>query len=361
MTLLEIENVSKAFDGSTAAVRDVSLTLKHGEILCLLGPSGCGKTTLLRMVAGLEQPDRGTIRFDGVDLSGVPPHARDFGMMFQDFALFPHRNVRDNVAFGLRMHRLPSADIARRTAEVLALVDLDGLETREIAHLSGGEQQRVALARALAPGPRLLLLDEPLGALDRALRERLMVDVRAILKRVGMTAIYVTHDQTEAFALGDRLAVMNAGLIAQLGPPQTVHERPATPFVPQFLGFHNLLPGRISAGGEIETPVGRFRPAEPLPGDGSLVTVLIKPIITGSVSPAEGSSPGLNEIDGVVENITFRGRFSQVWINSENQRLLFEVGDDAPFRPGQVARILIDPGEIMVYEATQRDGPDSRK
>ncbi len=360
MTLLEIDNVSKAFDGATAAVRDVSLSLERGEILCLLGPSGCGKTTLLRMVAGLERPDRGTIRFDGVDLSGVPPHARDFGMMFQDFALFPHRNVGDNVAFGLRMHRLPAADIARRAAEMLALVDLDGLETRQIAQLSGGEQQRVALARALAPGPRLLLLDEPLGALDRALRERLMLDVRAILKRVGMTAIYVTHDQTEAFAVGDRLAVMNAAMIEQIGPPQAVHERPATPFVAQFLGFHNLLPGRVTVSGEIETPVGRFRASSPAQSQAGAVTMLIKPVMA-DVAPATTAEPALNEIAAVVDAITFRGRFSQIWLTSGPHRLLFEEPGDPALRPGQAVRLRIDPDQILVYEAAQHDGPDSRK
>ncbi len=359
ITLLEILNVSKAFDGATAAVRDVSLTLDRGEILSLLGPSGCGKTTLLRMVAGLERPDRGTIRFDGADLSGIPPHARDFGMMFQDFALFPHRNVRDNVAFGLRMHRLPAADIARRTAEMLALVDLDGLETREIGQLSGGEQQRVALARALAPGPRLLLLDEPLGALDRALRERLMLDVRAILKRVGMTAIYVTHDQTEAFAVGDRLAVMNAGVIEQIGPPQAVHERPATPFVAQFLGFHNLLPGRVTASGEIETPVGRFQATFPVHPHAA-VTVLIKPIMGDVVKP-KSAAPLVNEIEAIVDAVTFRGRFSQIWLTSGPHRLLFEEAGDPVFRPGETVRLNINPDQIMVYEAAQQDGPDSRK
>jgi len=362
MTLLEIDRVSKTFDGATAAVRDVSLSLGRAEILCLLGPSGCGKTTLLRMVAGLERPDRGTIRFDGADLSGVPAHARDFGMMFQDFALFPHRNVRDNVAFGLRMHRLAAGEIARRTAEMLALVDLDGLETREIAQLSGGEQQRVALARALAPGPRLLLLDEPLGALDRALRERLMLDVRAILKRVGMTAIYVTHDQTEAFAVGDRLAVMNAGVIEQIGPPQAVHERPATPFVAQFLGFHNLIPGRVTANGEIETPVGHFRTSAP--PRATAVTVLIKPVMA-DVAPASKAKTALNEIEAVVDAITFRGRFSQIWLTCgpphDPHRLLFEEAGEPAFRPGQSVRLLIDPDQIMIYEAAQHDGPDSRK
>ncbi len=349
MALLEIDRISKRYGEDTLAVRDVSLSVERGEILCLLGPSGCGKTTLLRLVAGLERPDRGLIRYEGIDMVDIPPHERGFGMMFQDFALFPHRNVRDNVAFGLRMHRVSPAEIADRTAEMLDLVDLGGLATREIAQLSGGEQQRVALARAMAPGPRLLLLDEPLGALDRALRERLMLDVRTILKRVGMTAIYVTHDQTEAFAVGDRLAVMNAGSIEQIGRPQTIHERPATPFVAQFLGFQNLVSGRIAANSHIETPVGRFRPEGPLPNDGE-VTLLIKPAIAEMKTGSGDRSPEINQIEGVVDAVTFRGRFSQVWLQSGGHRLLFEEPGDPSFRPGDTIRVTIAPDQLLIYE-----------
>jgi ABC-type Fe3+/spermidine/putrescine transport system ATPase subunit len=349
MALLEIRRVSKSFSAETAAVRDVSIAVEDGEILCLLGPSGCGKTTLLRLVAGLEMPDRGEILFEGRDLAGVKPHERGFGMMFQDFALFPHRNVRENVAFGLRMHGLPAPEIAARVGKMLSLVDMAGFDGREIAGLSGGEQQRVALARALAPGPRLLMLDEPLGALDRALRERLMIDVRAILKRIGMTAIYVTHDQTEAFAVSDRLAVMNAGQIEQVGPPQAVYSRPATPFVAQFLGFRNLLPGRVREGG-VETDAGLFRPATPLPSPGAAVTLLIKPV--ANLKKPDTEITGVNQFAGLVDEITFRGRFSQVWLDVAGRRLLFEAADDAPFRAGETIQVTVSPDDLLVYETS---------
>ena len=227
------------------AVDGVDLEVHDGEVVCVLGPSGCGKTTLLRAVAGLEPPSAGRIAWDGADLAGVPTHDRGFGMVFQDFALFPHRDVAGNVAFGLRMRGDDAAASRGRVAEVLALVGLDGYERRSIATLSGGEQQRVALARALAPRPRLLLLDEPLGSLDRSLRERLVVDLRAVLTSVGVSAIYVTHDQEEAFALADRVVVLRAGRVVQEGAPEAVWAQPADEFVARFLGFDNVVDGRV--------------------------------------------------------------------------------------------------------------------
>ena len=350
MALLEVRDVARSFVPETAAVAGVSLDLEQGELLCLLGPSGCGKTTLLRIIAGLETADRGTVQFDGRDLADVPPHARDFGMMFQDFALFPHKNVFDNVAFGLRMRRLPAGEIAARVEAMLAMVDLAGFGGREIAQLSGGEQQRVALARALAPGPRLLMLDEPLGALDRSLRERLMLDVRAILKRLGMTAVYVTHDQTEAFAVADRLTVMNAGRIEQLGAPPAVYERPATPFVARFLGFENLLRGQADGAGEGMTAVGRFRPARP-PGAAGGVTLLIKPALDQvMVSDGTVEAGGVNLVIGVVNAVAFRGRFCQVWLAAGGERLLFEAAGEFGYQVGDRIRIAIKPEQLLVYE-----------
>lgn len=348
MALLEISAVSKTYPGGTVAVDSVSLSLDEGEILCLLGPSGCGKTTLLRVIAGLETADSGTVSFDGRDMAGMPPHEREFGMMFQDFALFPHKNVTGNVAFGLRMHNWPADRIQARVAEMLELVDLADRGERDISQLSGGEQQRVALARALAPRPRLLMLDEPLGALDRALRERLMVDVRAILKHVGMTAVYVTHDQTEAYAVSDRVAVMNAGRIEQIAPPQVVYDDPATPFVARFLGFRNLLPGQANGVGEIETAAGRFRPGGSLISPGS-VTLLIMPVLLDPCAPVESGPPGLNEIEGMVEEISFRGRFSQVWLNAGGVRLVFEEMVRPLYRPGETVRYRIAPEQLKVF------------
>jgi thiamine transport system ATP-binding protein len=213
--------------------------------VCVLGPSGCGKTTLLRAIAGLEPPSGGRVTWDGADLGGVAPHRRGFGMVFQDFALFPHRDVFGNVAFGLRMAGADRAAQRARVDEVLALVGLEGYGPRSIATLSGGEQQRVALARALAPRPRLLLLDEPLGSLDRSLRQRLVVELRELLTTAGVSAVYVTHDQEEAFALADALVVMRAGRVVQRGTPEAVWSHPRDEFVARFLGFDNVLDGRV--------------------------------------------------------------------------------------------------------------------
>jgi thiamine transport system ATP-binding protein len=243
--------------GRTVALDDVSLAVAPGEIVGVVGPSGCGKTTLLRVVAGLEVPDRGTVTWDGSDLAGSGPHERGFGLMFQDHALFPHRNVRENVAFGLRMQGLPGRAQAARAAELLHLVGLDGFDDRSIDTLSGGEAQRVALARALAPSPRLLMLDEPFGSLDRELRERLAVDVRDVLRELGQAAVHVTHDQEEAYAVADHLVVMRGGRIEREGLTADVWRDPRTEFVARFLGHENVLDaataGALGLGGR--TPV----------------------------------------------------------------------------------------------------------
>lgn len=223
--------------GSTTAVAAVDLSVAVGEVVAVLGPSGCGKSSLLRAVAGLEPLTQGTISWAGADLADVPVHRREFGLMFQDGQLFPHRDVAGNVEFGLQMARVPRAQRAQRVAELLELVGLAGYGPRPVASLSGGEQQRVALARALAPGPRLLLLDEPLSALDRALRERLAADLQAILRAAGTTALYVTHDHDEAFTVADRVAVMRAGHLVQVGTPGELWAAPADADVARFLGY----------------------------------------------------------------------------------------------------------------------------
>ncbi|MEP6871958.1 MAG: ABC transporter ATP-binding protein, partial [Anaerolineaceae bacterium] len=231
-----------------AIVDDVSFAVAAGETLAIVGPSGCGKTTLLRLIAGLHRLSAGTVFFDDEDLAGVPVHKRRFGMMFQDFALFPHLDVEENVAFGLRRQITDSSRTARVT-ELLELVGLAGFGKRTIEALSGGERQRVALARSIAPEPRLLMLDEPLGSLDRGLRERLLVELKAILGRLQIPTVYVTHDQFEAFAMGTRMAIMRSGKIIRSDTPQTIFEHPETTFVARFLGLENIVAGERSADG----------------------------------------------------------------------------------------------------------------
>jgi thiamine transport system ATP-binding protein len=248
--------------GDTVAVDGIDLTVEEGEVVSLLGPSGCGKTTVLRAVAGLVPVAGGRIVLDGREVSRVPPHARPLGLMFQDYALFPHRDVAGNVGFGPRMSGLKRERVAARVNEVLGLVGLRGYEGRSIPSLSGGEQQRVALARALAPEPRLLMLDEPLGSLDRALRERLAVELRDLFVRLGSTAITVTHDQAEAFTVADRVVVMRDGRVVQEGAPVEVWRSPRDAFVADFLGFGNVFDVEV-LNGCVSTPWGEVRTARP--------------------------------------------------------------------------------------------------
>ncbi|MBI4513989.1 MAG: ABC transporter ATP-binding protein [Gemmatimonadetes bacterium] len=246
MPFLELERLSKRF-GEIDAARDVSLSVERGGVLAILGPSGSGKTTLLRLVAGFEGPDAGRVIGDGADVTDSSPAARRFGMVFQHYALFPHLTVFGNVAFGLEAQGVPADRIRARVQEVLRLLDLAGFESRRIGELSGGQQQRVALARALAPEPRVLLLDEPLSNLDPALRERTRKELRALISRVGITTLFVTHDQEEAFDLGDRIAVMNAGRIEQVGTAEELYESPASLFVATFVGRANVARARVEA------------------------------------------------------------------------------------------------------------------
>jgi len=238
--MLTVDRLTVRF-GKLTALDDVSISLPAGSISAVLGPSGSGKTTLLRAIAGLQPVTAGTISWDGEDVTGVPPHLRNFGLMFQDYALFPHRTVAGNVGFGLRMRGDDAADISARVSEVLDWVGLDGFQSRGIATLSGGEQQRVALARALAPSPEFLMLDEPVGSLDRQLRTRLIDELRSLLRERRITALYVTHDQDEALALADQLIVMRNGAIAQAGSPTDVWRQPRDRWVAGFLGFENVL------------------------------------------------------------------------------------------------------------------------
>ena len=339
--ILEISQLHKSFD-QLPALQNVTLVVEEGQILCLLGPSGCGKTTLLRIVAGLETADSGQVRFGGQNLSGIAPHQRDFGLMFQEFALFPHKNVGQNVAFGLRMKQ--EAEVNSRVTEMLELVGLAGFEGRDVSSLSGGERQRVALARSLAPKPRLLMLDEPLGALDRALRERLMLEIRQILKKLDLTAIYVTHDQTEAFAVADRIAIMDQGRIEQDTNPEQLYHYPATPFVAKFLGFTNLFEATCRADNLINTALGSW-PADPTSCEtGQRYVALIRPE-AGSFRPTAGGI----KLKGQVESRLFRGRFYQVTCLVAGQRLTFEQNEGDIPAPGSSVTLWLDPSLISYF------------
>ena len=312
MALLEVSKISKSF-GSVKAVDRVSLTAGPGELICLLGPSGCGKTTLLRLIAGLEDPDEGVVSFEEKEVSRARPQQRGFGLMFQDLALFPHMDVFGNVAFGLRMRHLSRPQLRERVHRLLTLVNMPEYGRRRVHELSGGERQRVALARALAPAPRLLMLDEPMGSLDRALRDSLQRQVRAILKEVGVTSIYVTHDRDEAFAMGDRLIFMNGGRIVQSGTPEEVFAAPADELVARSLGFTNILHGRVvgrSKSFEIECNLGIIFASSSQsvkPGGDGRITVLIdEKAIVVSTAPSDVLSRK-NVLSGTVTEKVFRG------------------------------------------------------
>ncbi|MFD9408327.1 ABC transporter ATP-binding protein [Streptomyces sp. NPDC059989] len=339
MTLLRLDGVSVRF-GERAVVDSVDLEVAEHEIVCVLGPSGSGKSTLLRVVAGLQPVSGGRVVLGGADQAGVPVHRRGVGLMFQDHQLFPHRDVGRNVAFGLRMRGLPRASYEAQVAELLELVGLPGAQGRAVASLSGGEQQRVALARALAPSPRLLMLDEPLGQLDRGLRERLVVELQGLFSRLGTTVLAVTHDQGEAFALADRVVVMRDGRIAQAGTPLEVWQRPASEFVARFLGFENVVPAVVS-GEAAGTPWGKVPvPAGSPEGEQRL---LIRP--AGVVLCAAG-------LRCEVVSRTFRGTHVALRLRPEAGPVL-EAECDLAGAPavGDRVAVTFTPGEVVVLPA----------
>jgi len=273
---LSLEKIRKGF-GAKDVVDDVSLNVAGGELLAILGPSGCGKSTLLRVVAGLLRADRGTVRIAGRDMNGVPTRDRGIGFVFQDYALFPKMTVRDNIAFGLRVRRVPHGDRNRKTSEMLELVGLAEEADRPVETLSGGQRQRVALARSLAVSPSLLLLDEPLSALDIKVRKRLRREIAAVQKKVGITTLIVTHDQEEAMELGDRIAVMNDGRMEQIASPREVYQEPATEFVAKFIGEVNVLPGQLYRGAAYAGNLAIRLEGNGIPFHGGTVKVLLRP------------------------------------------------------------------------------------
>lgn len=333
---LRLQGVGVAY-GTRVALQPLDLAVDQGTIVAVLGPSGSGKSSLLRVIAGLEPPTGGRIVLDDRDITGVPAHERGIGLMFQDFALFPHRDVAGNVGFGLRMRGDEPGAITRRVGEMLDLVGLPGAGSRSVSALSGGEQQRVALARALAPEPRLLMLDEPMGSLDRALRERLPAELRAIALRLGLTVLYVTHDQEEAFGVADRVVILRDGRVVADGTPEVLWTRPPDPFTASFLGFRNVAEATVQDG-VASTPWGRL----PLPGAvAGQVTLVLRP------EALSLAASGL--IAGTVTARRFRGDHVRVAVATDPGALLeLEVrAGDLPEVGARVA-VAVDPARVNV-------------
>ncbi|MDS0476154.1 ABC transporter ATP-binding protein [Natrinema sp. 1APR25-10V2] len=313
MTDLRLEGVSKAYD-ETDALEEIDLTVRDGEFFTLVGPSGCGKTTTLRTIAGFEEPTEGSVSFDGRSMGGVPPEGRDVGVVFQSYALFPHMSVAENVGYGLRFRAPPNGQtVEDRVAELLSLVDLEGMGNREPEQLSGGQRQRVALARALAPAPDLLLLDEPMSALDARLRETLRRQIKRIQSDLEITTVYVTHDQAEALAVSDRLAVMRDGRVEQVGRPQEIYREPATRFVAEFVGDNTVLEGEVIAndrnGARIDVDGRAFE--VPALSDGSeYATVCVRPGALSRTVDRNRIQVGVETSEFLGETVRIHGRWN---------------------------------------------------
>ena len=331
--MLEVRDIHKTYEGQIL-LDGVSFDLRSGEIVCLLGESGSGKSTLLRIIAGLEPSEAGRVYWDGTDMSAIPPHKRGFGLMFQDYALFPHRTVTENVAFGLSMQQLPKPEVETKTLEALRAIRMEAFADRPVTELSGGEQQRVALARALAPNPRLLMLDEPLGALDHSLRLQLMEELREVLHASHKPAIYVTHDREEAFAVADRLLILHQGVIVQEGTAKELYEQPANAWIAGFLGLGNLVPGVVNALEplSVQTALGnlqanahgqRFTIGDPC-------SLLLRP----KDAMIESVSNGLDTLHGVVQDCVFMGDYYKLEVEAGGQKLSIYSGDPFPLGVG---------------------------
>ena len=352
---LILDRVSKHF-GSLWAVHEVSLEVREGEFVCFLGPSGCGKTTLLRMVAGFETPSAGRILHDGRVINDLIPQRRNFGFVFQSYALFPNMTVFDNVAFGLRARRVPRARIAPRVDELLDLVGLRHYRERYPAQLSGGEQQRIALARALATNPSVLLLDEPLSALDAKIRVYLRSEIKRLQRELGITMIYVTHDQEEALSLADRIVVMERGRVQQMGSAAEIYRRPQSSFVADFVGTSNFLDCRRDrAEGLVAFGDRLLRVARPLPADGEQVSLAIRPEAVELLeTPSElGGREPRNVLEGEVETVTLLGAVVRLTVLVGRELMLVDLTqrefDRRPARPGDRVALYLPPEGFMVY------------
>jgi len=361
---IELVALTKRF--TDIAVDRIDLTVDSGEFFSLLGPSGCGKTTTLGLIAGFEQPTEGTILLDGVEMTNIPPHRRNVNTVFQSYALFPFLSVFDNVAFGLRNRHLPKAEMNKRVGDALELVQLTGYEKRRPGMLSGGQQRRVALARALVLNPSVLLLDEPLGALDAKLRRSLKVELKALQERVGITFLYVTHDQEEALTMSDRLAVMNAGKIAQLGTPRAIYEEPADTYVADFLGVSNLMEVDVverGPGAECRVKLGEMALAVERGEVDALgpAHAVIRPERVRIEPYAQDRDPGPNRVPAMIERLVFLGASTQVMLRLAPGELLQVVvpndGTEARLSQGTPVHAFLAPDALRVLGGAAREVP----
>jgi len=360
---IRLEELTKRFD-DVVAVDAIDLDMPPGEFFTLLGPSGCGKTTTLRMIAGFEQPTSGKILLDGTDVARVPPHKRSVNTVFQNYALFPHLDVAANVAFGLKYQRVTKEERRRKVRGILHLVELDGFEERKPAQLSGGQQQRVALARALVLTPRVLLLDEPLGALDARLRKDLQLELKAIQKDIGITFVFVTHDQEEALTMSDRMAVMNRGHVEQAGSPREIYEEPRTSFVAGFLGVSNLLDAEAGPdGGACMLKIGErtFRAEQGATGTRGAVKAMIRP---ERIELEPRDTPGDNRLPGLVERAVFLGGSHEVHVRIVGGDLLKATvsnngrPSEVTLEEGSSVTLHLPPPGLRVLERSQEE-PES--
>ena len=310
--IIELDNLTKSFDGQVI-LKGIHLDIYENEFVTLLGPSGCGKTTTLRIMAGFEEPESGTVLFDGMNMEGVPPYKRELNTVFQKYALFPHMDVYDNVAFGLHIKKMPDEIIDHKVRRMLELVGLKGFEERNISQLSGGQQQRVAIARALVNEPKVLLLDEPLGALDLKLRKTMQIELKKIQQQVGITFVYVTHDQEEALTMSDKIVVMNEGMIQQIGSPIDIYNEPENRFVANFIGESNIVEGHFIKDYLVEWHGQQFKCVDKGFEEGQEVDIVLRPEDLDIVEPGRG------KIAGEVVSVIFKGVHYEIMVRTENQ------------------------------------------
>ncbi len=354
MAFLELIDVNKSF-GFAQAVEHFNLQAERGEFVSFLGPSGCGKTTTLRMIAGFETPSSGTVRISGADITHKPPNQRNVGMVFQAYALFPNMTVAENIGFGLKLKKQPPDVIGKRVDELLALINLSGKGSRYPYQLSGGQQQRVALARALAIEPQVLLLDEPLSALDAKIRVSLRNEIRSIQRQLGITTVYVTHDQEEALALSDRIVVMSDGRIEQIGTPFEIYNFPQSPFVASFVGTLNLLSAKVvdAASGRLAVDGQEIRAAQPITNgrNGDTISLALRPEI---ISLDDGSA-GANRLRGLVEDITFLGSIVRIRVRFTSDSVHFDMFNNPHLslpQRGQQVTVTFPPEACLVLAET---------